>query len=123
MVSTRHGELMKSVAARFDGVNIGQVYFKEQSHSSLPSFVQNELDSWGDDIGAQAVVMTYSPFSHDAVDILRGALEGKSNGQEMENGEGNQENGGGNQDNGEGNQENRGEKRHKLKKQRQNRVC
>jgi hypothetical protein len=28
------------------------------------------LDAWGDDVGAQAVAMTYSPFAHDAAATL-----------------------------------------------------
>ena len=61
---------MREVLTKFD-VNVFDMYFKNQQHSSLVNFVDRTLNSWGDGLGAQVVAMTYSPFSHNAVEILR----------------------------------------------------
>ena len=49
------------------GINCALEYFKNQRHSSVPSFAENMLDKWSDSLGSQTVLATYSPLSvHNA---------------------------------------------------------
>lgn len=64
------GEIVREIVTKFN-VNVSDMYFKNQHHSSLVTFVDYTLNSWGEDLGAQVVAMTYSPFSHNVAEILK----------------------------------------------------
>lgn len=65
LMSFDKGNKLKSIM-RETGTDCSDVYFKQQRHSSLAAFA-GQLGAMSDDLGVQAVVMTYSPLSQDAV--------------------------------------------------------
>jgi RZ type zinc finger domain/AAA domain (dynein-related subfamily) len=52
-------------------VDVTDMYFKQQYHSDLPSFADNMLEQWSDDLGAQVVGMTFSPLTFNVDHLIR----------------------------------------------------
>jgi len=85
---------MRRIEAEF-GVNILQTYFKQQRHSNLPVFVRSMIGDNSttdakspspatpavtidgqDELGAQAVILTFAPFHHATASLINEACPG-----------------------------------------------
>jgi len=53
------------------GVDVSDIYFKQQKHDDLVSFADNVLESWSDEVGSQVVLMTFSPLSFRVNEVLK----------------------------------------------------
>jgi hypothetical protein len=55
------------------GIDLEDMYFRDQHHSTLTGFVEAKLPEWRDEMGSQVMVMSYAPL--DRVDPIVTALE------------------------------------------------
>ena len=61
---------VQSILEQHD-INVPEEYFKKQSHSDLPNFLNTTLSDWNQDgVGAQVVLTTYSPLTFTVKEVV-----------------------------------------------------